>query len=195
MPTPIPKNHYWPNILSIIFYLVLLTTQTTDADLFDSQIISDNVLTVTTVDFSANHTATSRLQASLFNINGLVPRGYQLSSLKLTNLGQQDLSVNLSTKTIANQQDLCPYLYLKIFDLNFNALYNGSLSQARSHLSLPKDSSTDLIFMLGSNLESNDTNINTCDFDIIFDSRLDQSIVTGLFDQEILQNHVQTSFY
>jgi len=189
------KIHHWPSLLMIAFYLFLLQTKTTDADLFDSFTISNNIMTATTLDLSINDTATNRPQLFLFNINGLVPDGYQFSAVKLTNLGQVPQNVNLAIRPLANQNSLCTDLSLKIMNLGLERLYSGDLTQASVNTSISPEEQADLVMMLASKQTSLDPNKNICNFDIIFEGRNQKNTSGGFFDEEIIQNYVQTSIY
>lgn len=189
------RVHHWPSLVMMIIYLFLLQAKTTDADLFDSFTIANNTMAATTLDLSVNETTSNRLQQFLFNISGLVAGGYQLSAIKLTNLGQVAQKVNLSIRPIANQNSLCDELSIKILNLKLETLYEGILTQASVNTALLPDKQADLVIMLASKQTELDPNKNRCNFDIIFEGRNQNNTSGGFFDEEIVQNYVQTNIY
>jgi hypothetical protein len=74
-----------------MFSLILIGP--TNADFVFKKTIKNNQFSATTLDFSQLKTSNNSTVENLFNINGILPGGYQVNTLRIKNQGATILAI------------------------------------------------------------------------------------------------------
>ena len=110
--------------LICVFSLMLVTT--TNADFSDSKTIKNNKLTATTLDFSKLKTTDNSDIENLFNIQGILPSGYQVNTLRIKNEGGTNLNYFLTFEKINGDDNFCRQLEINLIK-DGQSKYQGNL--------------------------------------------------------------------
>jgi len=168
----------WLLVLIILIY----KTKSTDADLFDIQVLRENKITTATVDFTNVKTSNNQHIPNMFNINGIIQGGFDLSSLKIQNNASQQLTYNISYVEKNNVNSFCQNLFLTIYTKEFKkVLYQNNLNNLDLNLQNYYDDST-YVFLLN----NNNINLGSC----MFDFKITTPSEWNLNDEEIITNFV-----
>jgi hypothetical protein len=94
------------------------------------------------------------------------------------------------TTEITNADHLCELLELRIFNSNWQQIYQGELISLNNKLELTEDHN-DLIFVIY--LKESIGENRRCDFNFIVETmNSDHQTNVGFWDEEILQNSIST---
>ena len=181
----------WPKLAFFLFSLFLVSTQTTDADLLDLEVIPDNTFTATTLDFSNRNTANNLQISSLFSVVGMVPGGFQVESVRIKSDGELDFSYQIYTEINPGGEAFCSQINLTVMQ-NFNQIYSGSLQEFALNSSLVDKENDDLVIF--ASFDNSDVLLTnqTCNFNFKFMTTLDES---GFIDEEIIQNQISSGVW
>ncbi len=175
------------SLLKTIFFIYiyfLLTCSRTDADFRDQQVISHNQMKATTLDFSNKSTSNEKEQKFLYEIDGFIPGGFDVESIRIKKEGELEFNYNLGYQFSTGDENVCSQLNLKILKEN-EFVYNDKLSNLNysSFVNMHED----LIFFIS--LENNNLGAEKyCDFDLIFNTQKDSDTI--FHDREVLKNHI-----
>lgn len=179
----------------MIFLVLTITTGTTSADLYDTQIISGNKFSATTLAFSHRDTANNSATSSLFNITGLIPGGFKVEGVRIHKDGKMSFKYRIKNVKTTGDDNFCGSLNLTVLK-NWQTKYNGRLSDFILDADIGGNDIDDWIFYI--NLPNNDTVLinKTCDFNFVFRTWKNNPDETkGFFDQEILTNHITSGVW
>ena len=181
--------------VSPLLLVLLAFTKTTDADLFDQEVISGHHWQATTLDFSSRNTANELLISLLFNVSGLLPDGFQVESVRIKNEGESGFNYRVKAIKTAGSDQLCDALVVRTMK-DWQLIQTSSLNGLSLDLSLGQNDKNDLIFFISLE-DSNSGLINqVCDFNLSFRSwRNSPDEVAGFFDEEILENHINSGVW
>jgi len=188
----IPRSWSFSAKLCLLAAFVIVLSQATDADLLDREVISMNTLRATTVDLSTLDTANNSQKSFFFNIQGLIPGGFQVNSVRIKNDGELDMMVAVSTQDTTGSSALCSALELKVLK-NWQSVYDSELSSFSYDTTIVAGQTEDLVFAV--RLTSPDTAAvaTTCAFNFIVATTQEAGGGTIRFkDEELLQNQVAT---
>lgn len=172
-----------PKILLLLFGLVLLYTKPTDADLVDTQVISGNTYTATTLDFSNRSTTNSSFKDTLFNVSPITPGGWDVKAIRVKKDGKLGFAFNIKTD-IKSQNQVCSGLNIRVFK-DFNESFGDKLSSLNMSDSLLDSSYQEYLIVVG--LDSNNSVSGTCLFDLVFTTNNGG----GFSDEERLTNQIE----
>lgn len=172
-----------PKFLLLLFGLVLLYTKPTDADLVDTQVISGNTYTATTLDFSNRSTTNSSFKDTLFNVSPLIPGGWEVKAIKVKKDGKLGFGFSI-TSDIKSQNQACDSLNIRVLK-DFNETFNDNLSSLNMSDALIDSSYMDYLLIVS--LDPSNNASGTCLFDLVFTTNTGG----GFSDEERLANQVE----
>ena len=181
-------------LFCFLLAVVLISSEATDADLSDQEIVTGNLFTTTTLDFSSQNTANHHPLSIFFSVADFVPDGFAVNSVLLKKQGEQDSPLRLTAQMILGNQDLFNAFDLKIMS-DWQVVYDGKLSNLIYDFALIDADQQSLIFFL--NLSSADVNLKDqdCQFNFVFQTIINTPDSGGFSDQEILANYLSTSVW
>ena len=171
----------------LILGIVLVSTRATDADLLDEERIPSNQFEATTLDFSHRRTVNEAAHSSLFSVDGILPSGFQVESVRVKKEGELFFSYAVAVETVSNSP-LCEKLNLRALK-NWKEIYYGDLlsfSHTGSVVNAPYE---DLVFVL--ELDNNSPQIKNleCHFSLVFSTIKDKGFFS---DEEKLESRVRS---
>lgn len=178
-------------IVFLMFSFGLILTNSTDADFIDKKIIADNKMSATTLNFVNTDTATNLPITTLFNIEGIVPGGFQVNAIRLKNEGQSNLYNKITTEIIGGDTNFCQSLDV---DLNYDeqTSFKGKLVDLSNESpALNPNTQSDWIVFIRFN--KNDTNLQnkSCQFNLVFNGyNKTASQLSGLKYKKIISSNV-----
>lgn len=176
--------------LTLIVSVVLLLAQATDADLLDREEIGPNVVRATTLDFSNLDSANETGKSLLFSIQGLVPTGFQVESVRIRNEGELAFKYSISAVKTAGDDAFCSSLKMRILS-NWTTKYDSNLLALSYVADMAEGDSQDLVFSLGLEDPSDSLIGQNCAFNLIINSVQETANGTiRFYDQEVLQSQV-----
>lgn len=170
-------------------------SQATDADLLDRETVAMNTLRATTVDLATLDTANNTQKSLFIQIQGLVPHGFQVNSVRIKNDGELNLGVKVTTTSQAGAPELCGALHLRVLK-NWQSVYDASLENFVYETSVDSQQAEDLVFAVGLGTSDASLASKNCTFNFLVEST--QEVGGGSIrfkDSETLQNQVATSFW
>ena len=158
-------------LLFLLFMFSLILIRPTNADFIFKKTIRNNQLTATTLDFSQLKTSNNSTIESLFNINGILPGGYQVNTLRIKNQGATNFSYYLTFEKVSGDNNFCQNLEINLIR-DGQSQYNGLLIDLNLNTNLTADQNFSdwLVYLklkdnyLSSKSESCDFNLNIIGF-------------------------------
>lgn len=181
----------WLAILMMAIGLMLQLAQPTAADLLDQERVWDNLWQATTLDLATLDTANHSSKNSLFSIQGLVPDGFAVASLRLHNSGEQTLSYTLQMSPVGGDTQLCSVLTGSIAK-RWQQLAQGPVTQLSYAGSLESNQSIDLLVEVALTQNASELQQKTCLYNVIVAAQPSSAGSHAFFDEEILQNQITT---
>ncbi|NCN82648.1 MAG: hypothetical protein GW947_01650 [Candidatus Pacebacteria bacterium] len=170
--------------------VILLFSQVTDADLLDREEVTANIVRATTLDFSNRDTANETGKSLFFSVQGLIPTGFQVESVRIKNEGELAVSYELSATQTAGDTDFCNALQLRVMS-DWQTEYSGSLLGLSFDATVLEGQKGDLVFVVSLDDTSNSLTNDTCAFNIrVASKQVAGGAVVRFSDEEILQNQV-----
>ncbi len=170
--------------------VILLFSQVTDADLLDREEVTANTVRATTLDFSNRDTANETGKSLFFSVQGLIPTGFQVESVRVKNEGEMDVSYELTATQTAGDADFCNALQLHVLS-DWQTEYSGSLLGLSFDTRMLEGEKSDLVFVVSLDDTSTSLTNDTCAFNIrVASQQLVDGEVIRFSDEEILQNQV-----
>jgi len=180
-------------ILFLFFIFCLTLVRSTNADFNDKKIIKSNQLTASTLDFSKEKTTDNTDINNLFNINGIIAGGYQVSTLRIKNQGEIEPFYLINFSKTNGDDNFCRQLEIEFYKNN-QSIYNSDLIDLNLTLESQKNAEfIDLLVIvkLKNNFVSNKTNF--CDFNMdIKASNSSNSSLSGFEYQTKISNHISS---
>lgn len=177
-------------IALIIFLFILAFSQSTDADVFDQEIISGYRWQATTLEFSQLGTANNVPSSLLFNVSGFLPGGFEVRAIRIKKEGEMSFNYSLWWEKTAGDDQFCRSLKLTVMK-DWQIIFDGFLSDLSldSRIEEGKEQE-DWVFFL--RFETGDSFLaeKSCDFDFVFRTfRENKEETSGFFDENRLNNH------
>jgi len=181
----------WPKLLFFLFGIFVVTTQVTDADLLDIEVIPNNSFEATTLDFSNRQTANNLQISTLFSVFGLVPGGFQVESLRIKKDGEMDFSYQITSEFGTGDGLLCQELDIVVLQ-EYEKVYEGKLSEFYYSSRIFETEIQDLVIFI--RLDNSDQSLMnlTCNFNFLFQTVEEN---TGFIDYELVQNQVSAGVW
>lgn len=179
-----------------ISYLVLIGTvmlymsKPTDADLLDKESVEDNLFSAVTLDLNNLDTANQMQKSVLFSMQGLVPTGFAVESVRFKNSGSQTMKYELGFQQTAGEAEACTALYIKVLR-NWSVVQSGKLSEVSASGELSENETSDLVLAIG--LDASDASLQnkSCLFNLVVSAIAKDATEKVVFsDEEVLQNQV-----
>ncbi len=178
--------------LVLIFSLILI--KPTNADFVSTKSVKNNQFAATTLDFSQLKTTNESAVESLFNIDHLIPGGYQVTTLRIKNQGKSNLKYNLSFQKIAGDDNLCRHLKIDLSKSN-QIFYQGNLVDLNLTDSFNSNQiSNDWLITLKLDSDYLSTQSGFCQFNLVilgFNQDINQK--SGFEYQQIISNNVSVN--
>ncbi|MCW1949685.1 MAG: hypothetical protein KIH89_004580 [Candidatus Shapirobacteria bacterium] len=175
--------------LILVFSLMLI--KPTNADFVSRKSIQNNQFTATTLDFSRLKTTNESNLETLFNIDQLLPGGYQVNTLRIKNQGQSELKYNISFQKISGDDNFCRHLQINL-SKNNQIFYQGYLVDLNLNDSFSKNLNfTDWLITLSLDQNYLSNQKSSCQFNLIilgFNQDINQK--SGFEYQQIISNNI-----
>ena len=182
------QDKRWPKLTLLIIGFVMYFSNYTDADLIDIELIQDNLLRATTLDFSNKNTANEMPVSTLFNISGLIANGFDVETVRIKREGEMSFSYEITSENIIGNQDLCSSLVVIIMK-DWEIVYEGAVSDIFYIDEVNAVRYQDLVFVLKTNGSGAGMGNQSCHFEFKIKTNLSEED-SSFFDEEILQNQV-----
>ncbi len=176
---------------ALLFLMAVLVahSQFTDADLFDQETLTSHSFEALTLDLTTLDTANESPKNLFFSVQGMLPHGFQVESVRLKNSGQIEFPYSITASQTAGSAALCQNLQVVVLQ-EWTPIYSGPLPQLNLSGQLTSQEKwEDLVFVV--KLETNDAALKNqgCYFTFNFSSTLPGSQFS---DTEKLENTVTT---
>lgn len=178
--------------LSLITAVIVVVSESTDADLLDRETVPMNSLRASTLDLSTKDTANHTQKSLFFSVQGLLPGGFQVNSVRIENEGELNVEYTITTELTNGADHLCPELQLRVLE-DWHQRYHEQLQGFAYSSSLPAGDAEDLVFAV--QLANSTTSLiqSNCTFNFIVTTTQEAGGGAIRFrDEETLQNHVAT---
>lgn len=179
-------------VFSLLLSIFLTNTQYTDADIFAERIVRKNSLSMTTVDFSARHSASNNSITYLFRTIGLQPGGFDLGAIRIKKEGKLNFKYHIKTVKTNGDERLCNALDVQVLQKNLTLKYQGKLMNLSINSSID-DKLGDWIFFIS--LEDKDEILTNkiCEFNLSFKTWRNQPNETeGIYAERTLSNVISS---
>ncbi len=183
----------WPKLLLLLIGVVLFSTKYTDADLVDLELIRDNLLRATTLDFANKSTANERPLGTLFNVSGLLSNGFQVETVRIKREGEMNFSYELSITEKTGSPEFCDSLVITIRK-NWQVVAQAPLNDLYYSDEVKSSRYQDLILTLATDGSKRGLGGQECQFQLMIQTTLDPA-ESNFSDQEFLQNQVTSGTF
>lgn len=176
--------------LVLVGTIVLYMAIPTDADLLDKETVADNTFTALTLDLQNLDTANQSQKTLLFSIQGLVPGGFAVESIRLKNTGSQTLSYQLSFQQTSGQTEACNALQARILR-NWSVIQTTNLPSVGLSGDLAFNEVNDVVFGIELGVNEASLQNQSCLFNVVVSAKAKDVTGEVLFsDEEVLQNQI-----
>lgn len=177
--------------LLLIFSLIII--EPTNADFVYKKTIKDNQFSATTLDFSQLKTTNNSPVEKLFNINGILPGGYQVDTLRIKNQSKTQFNYSLSFEKNNGDDNFCKNLEIE-FLKDGQSFYQGPLV----NLNLDNSISQDRLFadwLIYIKLKDNylSTQSNYCEFNLIINGFNNLKPESGFKYKRTIHNYISSN--
>ena len=187
---PVVFISYCTLALTVLLYM----SHPTSADLLDRETVPKNSFKAVTLDLNNLDTANQTQKSMLFAVQGLVPGGFAVQSVRFKNTGSQTLSYQLSFQQTAGDGDACNALKIKVLR-NWSVTQDIALSAISLSGNLPYNQTDDVVLAIG--LDATDSNLQnkSCLFNLAVKAKAKDADDTNpkrvqFTDEELLQSQV-----
>jgi len=173
-----------------MFSLILIGP--TNADFVFKKTIKNNQFSATTLDFSQLKTSNNSTVENLFNINGILPGGYQVNTLRIKNQGATNFSYSLTFEKVDGSDNFCKNLEINLIK-NGQSQYDGYLVDLNleSNLNSDENFSDWLVYIkLKDNYISSKSEF--CDFNLNIIGFNDPNKKSGFKYKRLISNHISS---
>ncbi|MDD5073777.1 MAG: hypothetical protein PHU92_01165 [Candidatus Shapirobacteria bacterium] len=195
-PVPAIEIVSLAKIILVIFLVILAFSQSTDADVFDQEIISGYRWQATTLEFSQLGTANNTPASLLFNVGGFLPGGFEVRAIRIRNEGKMSFNYSLWWEKTAGDDQFCRSLKLIVMK-DWQIIFDGFLSDLSLDARIDEDNKQeDWVFFLRLDAKDSFLKERTCDFDFVFRTfRDNKGEAAGFFDENRLSNHATSGHW
>jgi hypothetical protein len=180
--------------LFLIFIFSLILINPTNADFVDKKTVKNNKFSATTLNFSQLKTTDNSDAENLFNINGILPGGYQVNTLRVKNQGETNLNYSLTFEKISGDDNFCRQLEINLIK-DGQSKYQGNLVDLNLDNILDKDQNFSdwLVYLkLKDNYLSSKSEV--CDFYLNINGfSNNQNQTSGFKYKRIILNHISST--
>lgn len=178
--------------LVLIFSLILI--KPTNADFVTTKSVKNNQFAATTLDFSQLKTTNESTVDTLFNIDNILPGGYQVNTLRVKNQGRSNLHYQLSFQKNSGDDNFCRNLEINL-SKNNQVIYQGNLVDLNLIDSFNSEQSfSDWLITLKLNSNYLATQPVNCQFNLVilgFNQDINQK--SGFEYQQVISNYVSSN--
>lgn len=179
-------------IISILLGIFLFNTQYTDADLFAERIISHNIFSAITLDFSSKNTINGTAIPFLFKTLGLLPDGYDMGAIRIKKNGKLGFKYRIKTVKKNGDDSFCNALNLTVLKRNWSQVFSGRLIDMSIDSEINSDEAQDWIFIVALDKSSNLKN-KLCEFDFEFKTySVNPQDSGGIYAKRVVSNSVSS---
>lgn len=175
----------------ILFSFGLTLTKSTDADFIDKKTVINNKMSATTLNFVNTDTATNVPITNLFNINGIIPGGFQVNAVRLKNEGQSNLYNKITTEMVGGDTNFCQSLDI---ELNYGdqSTFKGKLVNLSNEAPvLNPNTQSDCVIFIRFNKNDLSLQNKSCQFNFVFNGyNKTASQLSGLKYKKVISSNV-----
>lgn len=172
----------------IVVAFLMQLAQPTAADLLDKKTINQNLFQAVTIEVKNLDSATNVLKSGLFNIQGMLPNGLAVSSLRIKNTGSHP--INVAITSTSNTSEICQHLNSSLLKDWKRIIASQPLLSLEHQLELQPNATEDLVISIESaELPSNIQN-QMCNFELVIEARSKHTSAVQFHDTKRLQNQV-----
>lgn len=176
-----------------LVYILLVNTQYTDADLFAERMVQHNRFSITTLDFSARHSANSGSVSYIFRTIGLQPGGFDLGAVRIKKEGQLDFKYRLKVTKTSGDDSFCSALNVQVLQKNLTSKYQGKLMNLSIDSNITDNVLEDWIFFISLDDKNGALQNKICEFNLDFKTWHNQpDEKSGIYAQRILNNVISS---
>lgn len=177
-------------VLLIVTGLFLHNTGYTDADLFAQRQVFNNVFSFSTLSFLSQNTANNIKQNRIFDVMGIVPQGFAITSFRLRKDGLLNFKYHIKTNFTGGYQPFCDALSVKLMqETTFR--FQGLLKDIDYNSLLSGNDYHNWVMWLELNSNNNDYKNRSCQFEIDIKSwRQNVDERTGIYSEQKLLGSV-----
>lgn len=180
-------------VFSLLISLFLINTYYTDADIFAERMVQHNRLSMTTIDFSARHSANNGSISYIFRTIGLQPGGFDLGAVKIKKEGKLGFKYHIKTVKTNGDDGLCNALNVQVLQRNLTVKYQGKLMNLSIDGEINGDVPDDWIFFIGLDDKGGELKSKICEFNLDFKTWRNQPNETkGIYAERILSNVISS---
>jgi len=178
---------------SLLLSLFLINTQYTDADLFAERIVQHNLFSVTTIDFSARHSASNGSISYIFRTMGLQPGGFDLGAIKIKKEGKLGFKYHIKTIRTNGDEGFCNALNVQVLQRNMTPKYQGKLVNLSIDSNINDDTPEDWIFFIGLDDKNGALKNKICEFNFYFKTWRNQADEKkGIYAERTINNMISS---
>lgn len=180
-------------VFLILLSLFLSNTHYTDADIFAERVVQQNRFSVTTVDFSARHSANNGSISYIFRTIGLQPGGFDLGAVKIKKEGELNFKYHIKIVKISGDDNFCNALNVQVLQRNLTPKYEGKLMNLSINSDINDSAPQDWIVFIGLDDTGGALKNKICEFDLIFKTWRNQPDENkGIYAERILNNVISS---
>jgi len=180
-------------VFSLFMSIFLINTNYTDADIFAERKVQQNRFSMTTVDFSACHSANNSVVSFIFRTIGLQPDGFDLGAIKIKKEGKLNFKYHIKAVKTNGDDNFCNALDIQALQRNLVSKYQGKLMALNINSNIESSTPEDWIFFIS--LDNNDETLQNkiCEFNLYFTTWRNQpDEKKGIYAQRIISNVVSS---
>ncbi len=167
-------------------------SEVTSADLSVQVIAQDNKISATTLQMSALKTSNETDLPALFQINGLIPGGFDVSSIRLKKDGELDFNYQLKSVKVNGDDNFCHSLNIKIMQDN-KFIYQGKIGDLDNNKTINGLGKDDWIFFVSLDDNNDQLKNQNCEFTFDFKTYRNSPDEIGGFSDEVrVTNYVSS---
>lgn len=178
----------------VFFYIFLVGTKYTDADIFAERVVVENKFSAINLDLFARASFNNNQLINLFRTSGIQPGGFDLGAVKIKANPDRGFKYQIKAKIVSGDQAFCQALKIEVYTRNFRRKFSGSLMDLAFNSELEKDRPEDWIFLIA--LDDNSENLKNkiCEFNFNFKTyRSSPNENGGIFAERSVSNIITSS--
>jgi hypothetical protein len=148
-------------------------------------------MSATTLDFDNIDTATNVPITTLFNINGIVPGGFQVGAVRLKNEGQSNLYNKITTEVTGGDKVFCQSLDIELIYDEQSSFKVKLVDLSNDAPALNPNTQSDWVVFIKFNNKDFELQNKSCQFNLVFNGyNKTTSQSSGLKYRKILSSNI-----
>ncbi len=173
----------------VFFYIFLVSTKYTDADIFAERVVVDNKFSAIALDLFARASFNNNQLINLFRTSGIQPGGFDLGAVKIKANPDRGFKYSVKADVASGDQALCQSLKIEVYNRSFKRKFSGSLLDLNLNSEVDKDQPEDWIFLVALDNEADNLKNKICEFNFKFKTyRSSPSESGGIFAERSIGN-------